>query len=75
MIAAMAKKVEVGSEWFLVSMAWINKWQKFVGFDGDEAPSEVSPGKIDNRDIIDAHPESATGCSGLLVESSVKNLW
>jgi hypothetical protein len=34
MIQNMAKTVEVGSEWYIVSMTWINKWQKFVGFDG-----------------------------------------
>lgn len=26
MIANMPKKVEVGSEWFIVSMGWISKW-------------------------------------------------
>jgi len=35
MISEMAKTVKEGEEWFIVSMAWINQWQKFVGFDGE----------------------------------------
>jgi hypothetical protein len=33
MISEMAKSVKEGSEWYIVSMNWINKWQKYVGFD------------------------------------------
>ena len=58
MITNMPKKVDVGSEWFIVSMAWISKWQKFVGFEDDQTPNGINPGKIDNSDIIEAHPES-----------------
>ena len=71
MITNMPKKVDVGSEWFIVSMAWISKWQKFVGFEDDQSPNGINPGKIDNSDIIDAHPDSATGCSSPLPETSV----
>jgi len=39
MIKNMAKSVKVGSEWFLVSMKWINKWQKFVGFEESDSRS------------------------------------
>ena len=63
MIKLMPKVVEEGSEWYLVSMSWINKWQKFVGFEDEDAESEATrdtskdgaaphPGKIDNKDII-----------------------
>jgi len=55
MIEKMAKSVEVGSEWYCVSMTWINKWQKFVNFDGDGEIADEDrkpPGKIDNKDII-----------------------
>lgn len=33
MIKNMPKTVEVGSEWYIVSMYWIEKWQKYVNFD------------------------------------------
>jgi hypothetical protein len=52
MIQKMAKRVDVGSEWFLVSQSWINNWQKFVGFD-DGVSSDKNPGKMDNSDIIE----------------------
>ena len=54
MIEKMARTVEVGSEWYCVSMTWINKWQKFVNFEGEEIAEEDKkpPGKIDNTDII-----------------------
>ena len=51
----MATKVTVGSEWFLVSMSWIEKWQKHVNFDEEEESAQKErphPGKIDNSDII-----------------------
>ena len=54
----MSKNIQVGSEWFIVSIKWINKWQKYVRFDqvNDESISDIviqRPGKIDNSDIID----------------------
>jgi len=54
MIEKMAKTVEVGSEWYCVSMTWINQWQRFVNFGGEEIADEdrKPPGKIDNTDII-----------------------
>ena len=54
MIGKMANKVAVGSEWFLVSMTWIEKWQKHVNFDGEEDSNQERPhpGKIDNSDIM-----------------------
>lgn len=36
LIANMAKSVEVGSEWYIVSMKWILRWQEFVGFNQGE---------------------------------------
>jgi hypothetical protein len=33
MIADMPKTVKAGEEWYIVSMAWINQWQQYVGFD------------------------------------------
>ena len=53
MIQKMAKTVEVGSEWFIVSMKWINCWQKFVNFDGQTKDEDrTPPGKINNSDIL-----------------------
>ena len=52
MIQNMAKSVEENSEWYIISMDWINKWQKHVGFDDTEANKGPKPGKIDNSDII-----------------------
>lgn len=70
MIANMPKKVDVGSEWFIVSMGWISKWQQSVGFEDDQSPSGVNPGKINNSDIIEVHSaESANGSSTPLPES------
>ena len=51
LIKDMAKRVEVGSVWYIVSMAWISKWQKFVGFE-ENVPKGAHPGKMDNQDII-----------------------
>ena len=51
----MKKTVEEGEEWYIVSMAWINKWQKYVGFDnedGEDDPRGDHPGQMDNSDII-----------------------
>ena len=37
----MAKTVKEGSEWYIVSMKWIQKWQAFVGFkQGDDEESK-----------------------------------
>lgn len=58
MIKDMAKTPEVGSVWYIVSMAWIAKWQAFVGFDNTEEDEDIQdlkrahPGKMDNQDII-----------------------
>lgn len=52
----MAKNIQASSEWFIVSVNWINKWQKYVRFDDDEQSESENfqrPGKIDNSDIID----------------------
>jgi len=38
-------------------MAWIDQWQKFVGF--DQQKSDKHPGKIDNSDIIFEHSRNA----------------
>ena len=60
MLANMAKTVAVGSEWYIVSMSWIQKWQSYVGFkSGDDEESKDAtengphPGKIDNSDILE----------------------
>lgn len=47
LIKDMAKRVEVGSVWYIVSMAWIAKWQKFVGFEENQEKGP-HPGKMDN---------------------------
>lgn len=52
LIKDMAKRVEVGSVWYIVSMAWIAKWQKFVGFEENQEKGP-HPGKMDNQDIIE----------------------
>ena len=51
MISDMAKVVKNDSIWYIISMNWINKWQQFIGFDG-EPDSKSHPGKMDNSDII-----------------------
>lgn len=33
MIQKMEKRVEPGSKWYIVSMEWIEKWQRHVYFD------------------------------------------
>ena len=54
----MAKTPEIGSVWYIVSMAWIAKWQAFVGFDDNGENEDIQdlnrahPGKMDNQDII-----------------------
>lgn len=72
----MAKRVEVGSEWFIVSQSWINKWQKFVGFD-DGVSNDINPGKMDNSDIIEPFCKDNNGQvqSCFLAEMSIKYLW
>lgn len=62
MMKAMASRIEIGEQWFIISMKWIKKWQKYVGIEqteddddnraaqsSDDAPS---PGKIDNSNIL-----------------------
>lgn len=58
MIQAMPKRVEKGSEWFVVGMGWIKKWQKWVYLDllstqteGNEK-DRAHPGKLECSDII-----------------------
>ena len=61
----MSSKIEIGEEWFIVSMKWIKAWQEHVGFDNASATPKPdddegaatpaygpNPGKIDNTDII-----------------------
>lgn len=60
----MSKRVEIGEQWFIVSMKWIKKWQDHVGFEAESTNADdenesaaapqlgPNPGKIDNRDII-----------------------
>lgn len=53
LIKSMPKSVEKKSEWFVVSMCWINKWQTYVGFEeGSKPEPDHPPGPIDNTDII-----------------------
>jgi len=46
-----------GSVWYLVSMAWIKKWQAYVYMDKIEESDTVTqrdhPGKLDCSDIIE----------------------
>ena len=51
LLADMPKSVVPDSVWFAVSMAWIYKWQTFVGFESDPQPDHP-PGPMDNTDII-----------------------
>ena len=66
----MPKRVEIGSEWFVVSMKWITAWQDYIGFDDEEGDDGKErefgdhPGKIDNSDIFED--------KGKLVEQSKK---
>ena len=59
MLKDMAKVVEVGSTWYIVSMTWIARWQDFVGFDSADADEDIQdfkggpPGQINNEDIIE----------------------
>jgi hypothetical protein len=73
MLSSMAKSVDQGSQWYIVSMAWINKWQKYVGFDGP-AQLDAKPGLIDNSDIIDVQSKDTKGnvYSTQLIELSVQ---
>ena len=53
----MAKNIQLSSEWYIVSIKWINKWQNYVRFDqDDQSESDIKiqhQGKIDNSDIIE----------------------
>ena len=52
MISKMARKVELGSTWYIVSMSWIEKWQKHVNFEGNNTEDHPSPGKMNSEDIF-----------------------
>ena len=59
LLTNMDKTVTPGSQWFIVSMKWIDKWQKYTYFDLlTENQTSISeeerkhPGKISNEDII-----------------------
>jgi len=55
MLEEMAKSIVVGSEWYVISMKWIEKWQLYVNFDGEEESKSTErkhPGKVDNTDLI-----------------------
>jgi hypothetical protein len=36
MMAKLATEIIPGSEWYVIDMKWINKWQKFVNFEGEK---------------------------------------
>jgi hypothetical protein len=42
------KQMSDGSIWYLLSMKWFSKWQKYV----HSAIRCENPGKIDNSDIL-----------------------
>ena len=57
----MDKLVTAGSKWYMVSIKWIDKWQKYTYFDlltGSEESQEERhhPGKITNSDILIKFP-------------------
>ncbi len=60
MFNRMDKLVKAGSPWYIISMKWIDKWQKYTFFDylssekGDNISPEdrVIPGEINNSDIL-----------------------
>lgn len=53
LIKNMPKNIKPGSQWFIVSMTWINRWQAYVGFDDGSQPQPAKhPGQMDNTDII-----------------------
>lgn len=74
----MDKKVSPGSTWFVVSMTWIEKLQKYLYLDciagtpnGDVKESErVHPGPINNDDVLLKIPTKQ-----YLLEKMVKVLW
>ena len=69
----MSKRVEIGEEWFIVSMKWIKKWQEHVGFESesqDESARGPNPGKIDSTDIV-----LGDGAQGKLDEMSNKHIY
>lgn len=58
MIKKMPKKVDVGSKWVVLPMAWVKLWQDYIYFDyvmgtpsGNE-PTDEMPGQIDFRELI-----------------------
>ena len=59
LLKSMAKQVEPGSKWFIISMKWIDQLQKYLYLDYlTGSPQEISdsertkPGPITNEDII-----------------------
>jgi len=61
LIKDMPKSVKIGSIWYVVSLNWIEKWQKWVGYDDEKDKSDVSPGQMDSSDLVVEHSRTATG--------------
>ena len=36
-----------------MSLTWLNKWKKFIGFDGDEDMEDSHPGACNNEDLVE----------------------
>ena len=81
MLEKMAKSIDVGSEWYVVSMKWIEKWQHYVNFDGGEETKSTErkpPGKVDNTDLIQPYSnfvKKGEVMSVFLNEIANKELW
>ena len=50
--------VQSGSEWYLLSIDWLNKWKEYVSFDTSDSSSDAKmeiahPGMITNEEIIE----------------------
>lgn len=50
--------VAEGSEWFLISVEWLNKWKEYTKYDTNDSTTDASmdtphPGMITNEDIIE----------------------
>ena len=60
MIQRMARLIEPGTKWFILSIDWVKKWKTYVYFDYLEDPKplqipkeqRVHPGKLDNSSIL-----------------------
>ena len=74
LIKEMPKSVKEGSEWYIVSMKWINKWQNYVGFNQEESTKGDHPGQIDNSDIV-LHHYAKLETSTYLKEIGNKDMW